>query len=63
MKKSNRIKPIYMKVASIALVCILGISTMRTSFAQELVDKIVNFISIGHVTVYEGGKPLQYQKN
>ncbi|MDR7857426.1 DUF4367 domain-containing protein [Tissierella sp.] len=50
MKKS---KKVIIKVASIALICILGISTMRTSFAQELVDKIANFISIGHVTVYE----------
>lgn len=53
MKKSNKIKSIYIKVASIALLCIVGVSTMRTSFAQEMVDKIVNFISIGHVTVYE----------
>lgn len=53
MKKSNKIKPSIIKVASIALICILGISTMRTSFAQEMIDKIVNFISIGHVTVYE----------
>ncbi len=50
MKKS---KKVIIKAASIALICVLGISTMKTSFAQGLVDKIVNFISIGHVTVYE----------
>ncbi|WFA08800.1 DUF4367 domain-containing protein [Tissierella sp. Yu-01] len=50
MKKS---KKVFIKAASFVLICILGISTMRTSFAQELVDKIANFISIGHVTVYE----------
>lgn len=50
MKKSRKV---IIKAASFALVCILGITTMKTSFAQELVDKIANFISIGHVTVYE----------
>lgn len=50
MKKSNKM---IIKVASFVLVCILGISTMRTSFAQDLVEKIANFISIEHVTVYE----------
>lgn len=50
MKKS---KKIIIKAASFALICILGVTTMRTSFAQELVDKVVSFISIGHVTVYE----------
>lgn len=50
VKKSNKT---IIKVASFALICILGISGMRTSFAQELVDKIVSFISISHVTVYE----------
>lgn len=50
LKKSNKV---IIRVASFALICILGISTIRTSFAQELVEKITNFISIGHVTVYE----------
>ena len=50
MKKS---KKMIIRAASLALVCILGVTTMRTSFAQELADKIANFISIGHVTVYE----------
>jgi hypothetical protein len=57
MKKSNKIKPVFIKVASIALICILGISTMGTSFAQGFVDKIANFISIGHVTVFEDPIP------
>lgn len=50
MKKS---KKMIIRAASLALVCILGVTIMRTSFAQELADKIANFISIGHVTVYE----------
>ncbi|MGN9163808.1 DUF4367 domain-containing protein [Tissierellaceae bacterium HCP3S3_D8] len=53
MRKSNKIKKPIMKVASIALVCVLGVTTMRTSFAQELVDKVLKSISIGHVTVVE----------
>ena len=50
MKKS---KKMIIRAASLPLVCILGVTTMRTSFAQELADKIANFISIGHVTVHE----------
>lgn len=53
MKKSNKNKKLIMKVASIALVCILGITSMRTSFAQGLVDKIVKTITLGHVTVFQ----------
>lgn len=53
MKKSNRIKHTLIKVASFALVCILGISTVRTSFAQELVDKIVKTITLGHINIIE----------
>lgn len=57
VKKS---KKVFIKAASFALICILGVTTMRTSFAQELVDKIANFISIGHVTVYES--PTMYNE-
>ncbi|WP_234950047.1 DUF4367 domain-containing protein [Tissierella praeacuta] len=53
MKKSSKFKHPMVKVASVALVCILGVSTMRTSFAQELVDKVVRTITLGHVTVIE----------
>lgn len=53
MKKSSRFKHPMVKVASLTLVCILGVSTMRTSFAQEIVDKIVKTITLGHVTVIE----------
>lgn len=53
MNKSNKTKKSLMKVASIALICILGISTMQTSFAQDLVAKIVKTISLGHITVIE----------
>lgn len=59
MKKSNKNKRPIMKVASIALVCVLGITTMKTSFAQELVDKIVKSISIRHVTVIEEEAPIE----
>lgn len=53
MKKSSKFKHPIVKVASLTLVCILGVSTMRTSFAQEIVDKIVKTMTLGHVTVIE----------
>jgi hypothetical protein len=54
MKKSKGTKHPITKVASFALVCILGLSLMQTSFAQDVVDKIVRTISLGHITIYEG---------
>lgn len=53
MKKSNKFKHIITKVASFALVCILGFSAMQTSFAQDVVGKIVKTISLGHIVIYE----------
>ena len=50
---SNKARRIVTKVASIALVCILGFSIMQTSFAQEVVGKIVKTISLGHITIFE----------
>ncbi len=41
------------KIATVAMVCILGFGIMQTSFAQELADKVLKSISLGHVTVYE----------
>ncbi len=46
-------KKLVTKVASIALVCILGFSIMQTSFAQEFVGKVLKTISLGHITVFE----------
>lgn len=51
MKKSK--KTLVAKVASFALVCVLGFSVMQTSFAQGVVDKIVRTVSLGHITVFE----------
>ncbi|NLZ52072.1 MAG: hypothetical protein GX892_02805, partial [Thermoanaerobacteraceae bacterium] len=53
LKKSNKAKSIITKVASFALVCVLGFSLMQTSFAQGGVDKIVRTISLGHITILE----------
>ncbi|WP_213950963.1 DUF4367 domain-containing protein [Tepidanaerobacter syntrophicus] len=53
LKKSNKTKSIVTKVASFALVCVLGFSLMQTSFAQGVVDKIVRTISLGHITILE----------
>lgn len=53
LKKSNKTKGIVTKVASFALVCVLGFSLMQTSFAQGVVDRIVRTISLGHITIFE----------
>lgn len=53
VKKSKKAKSIVTKVASFALVCVLGFSLMQTSFAQGVVDKIVRTISLGHVTILQ----------
>ena len=53
VKKSIKTKSIVTKVASFALVCVLGFSLMQTSFAQGVVDKIVRTISLGHITILQ----------
>ncbi|MBU5438082.1 DUF4367 domain-containing protein [Tissierella sp. MSJ-40] len=53
MKKSKGTKHPITKVASFALVCILGFSLMQASFAQDVINKIVRTISLGHITIYE----------
>lgn len=53
VKKSKKTKSIVPKVASFALVCVLGVSVMQTSFAQGVVDKIVRTISLGHITILQ----------
>lgn len=56
MKKSRKIT----KVASIALVCILGFSIMQTASAQEFVGKVLKTISLGHITISEE-EPLEVE--
>ncbi len=53
MKKVNKIRRPIAKVASFALVCILGISLMQTSFAQNFMDKVVKTITLGHITIVQ----------
>jgi hypothetical protein len=53
MKKTRKVKNPIIKVASFALVCILGFSIMQTSFAQEAVGKVLKTISLGHITIFE----------
>lgn len=53
VKKSTKTKGFATKAASFAIVCILGISLMQTSFAQGVLDKIVRTISLGHITILQ----------
>ena len=53
MKKSNRFKNPVSKVASLALIAVLSISLMQTSFAQDVVGKVLKTISLGHIVVFE----------
>ena len=47
MKKS---KYLTNTVASLALVCLLSVSITQTSFGQNLADKVLKTISLGHIT-------------
>ncbi len=53
VKKSNKSKRLTTKVASFALIAVLGVSIMQTSFAQEAVGKVLKTISLGHITIFE----------
>ncbi|WZL73412.1 DUF4367 domain-containing protein [Clostridiaceae bacterium 35-E11] len=51
MRNSN--KSSFNKVASIALVCLLGFSITQTSFGHNMIDKVLRTISLGHITISE----------
>lgn len=53
MKKSNQFKHPITKVASLALIGVLSITLMQTSFAQDVVGRVLKTISLGHIVVYE----------
>lgn len=57
VKKSNKFKHPITKIASFALVGILSISLMQTSFAQDVVGKVLKTISLGHIVVFEDEFP------
>ena len=57
VKKSNKFKQPITKIASFALVGILSISLMQTSFAQDVVGKVLKTISLGHIVVFEDEFP------
>ncbi|MCM1991841.1 DUF4367 domain-containing protein [Oceanirhabdus seepicola] len=57
MKKTSGIKRIKVAIALFAATCILGVSLMQTSFAQEIVEKIINKITIGNVTSIQIEEP------
>ncbi|MGV8984650.1 DUF4367 domain-containing protein [Clostridium sp.] len=48
MKKSNKLKKTAIAVAAI---CIVSVSIMQTSFAQEIAEKVIRTISLGHISV------------
>ncbi|WP_026895347.1 DUF4367 domain-containing protein [Clostridiisalibacter paucivorans] len=48
MKKPNRIGR---KAVAAAVICIMSISIMSTSFAQDFVGRVINKLSLGHVNV------------
>ncbi len=53
MRKPDRIKRFAVAAASLVVVCAMSISFMQTAFAQELYVKILNSISLGHITVLQ----------
>lgn len=50
MKKSNKIKR---SAIAAAVVCVMGISLIQSSYAQDLVEKVINIISVGHINAVE----------
>lgn len=54
MKKSNKFKKAAIAAASFVIVC--GIFS-QTSFAKDLAEKVINKISLGHITVEQSERP------
>lgn len=52
-KKSSRMKHPATVAASFALVGVISISLMQTTFAQNLVEKVIEKISLGHITAIQ----------
>ncbi|MBW9149115.1 DUF4367 domain-containing protein [Clostridium sp. CM028] len=50
MKKSNKFKKTAIAVAAI---CIISVSVMQTSFAQDIAEKVIKTISLGHISVIQ----------
>ncbi|MBW9159410.1 DUF4367 domain-containing protein [Clostridium tagluense] len=50
MKKSNKVKKTAIAVAAI---CIVSVSIMQTSFAQDIAEKVIRTISLGHISVVQ----------
>ncbi|WP_425449871.1 DUF4367 domain-containing protein [Dethiothermospora halolimnae] len=48
MKKINKMKR---PAIVVALVCVIGISFMQTSFAKDFIEKVINRISLGGIVV------------
>ncbi len=57
LKKNHKIRRVAVAAASFALICTMGMAFMQTSFAQELLGKIKNAISLGHITVLQVEPP------
>ena len=53
MKRKLNKRNFYARVASIVAVVVLSIATIQTTFAQEIIGKIVNKISIGHIVAIQ----------
>lgn len=53
MRKSNKTRRIVVAAASFAIVCTMSITFMQNAFAQNLIEKIKNSISLGHITVVQ----------
>lgn len=50
MKKQNKFKKTAIVVAAI---CIVSVSILQTSFAQDIAEKVIKTISLGHISVIQ----------
>lgn len=57
MRKSSKMKRPIIAVATLAVVSIMSIGIMKPAFAQEVLGKIVQTISLGHITVMQHEYP------
>ncbi|MCB2299160.1 DUF4367 domain-containing protein [Clostridium tagluense] len=50
MKKYNKFKK---AAISVAVICIVSVSLMQTSFARDIADRVIRTISLGHISIIQ----------
>ncbi|AOY75802.1 DUF4367 domain-containing protein [Clostridium formicaceticum] len=61
MKKANKFRKVFAAAAALGVVCIMSISLIQPSFAHNIVEKVINTISLGHIKAIQV-EPAGYQQ-